>query len=95
MKLVWDLDTGYGIDPDEYQRIMEGTNMMSKAELQASVEEAKTLIEAFRTDAKQARGNMGTMLDNLAAGMKKLTEVLEGLVEQMGELDAAARKDES
>ena len=69
--------------------------MMSKADIQAGVEEAKTLVEAFRVDAKQARGNMGAMLDNLAAGLRKLTETMEGLVEHMVALDEAARTDES
>lgn len=69
--------------------------MMNKDELQIALEDAKRNIEEFRTDAKQARGNMGSMLDNLALGLKNLTAVMESLVEQLVELDAVAGTDES
>lgn len=58
-------------------------HMASKAELQEILENTKRNIEEFKTDARQARGNMGGLLDNLAAGMKGLQTVLEGLVARL------------
>jgi uncharacterized membrane protein len=69
--------------------------MANKEELQQILKDAQRSIDEFKTDAKQARGNMGGMLDNLALGMVKLKEALDGLVERINELDAAASTDKS
>lgn len=67
--------------------------MANKEDLKATLELAKRNISEFKDDARQARGNMGGMLDNLAEGMKNLHHVIEGLVERLEELGEATKDD--